>query len=299
MGLWLNKKLAVFLLCFLAGNFIFAQIGTEPTVYKDYKDPEQFDNFYRRRQTISAWQINKLKTGALVVKLRTDRPVIEALTKAGNKPMAEKKRLERLAINITISRAFRYNYNFSKVYFIYTSSNDSLLKGKRSGIFLDSNLVIDPSIIMTEDFYLISESDDIYNSSIGFVKEDSAKYISEKGSKSTLDAGIVIKNKYGHQLKKPFPYTYYITPFKRINAFEYISFRDTLLVLNVGGAFPPSNKNTYTYSGTKIKLYIPYDFTYKLFSYFVSDLNYNFTMFLRESLMPSEERLNAVKPYLY
>jgi hypothetical protein len=58
---------------------------------------------------------------------------------------------------------------------------------------------------MTEKFYLLAEKDFIYNSSIGFVKEDTAKYVKENGDRS-IEVAVVLKNKYGHQLKKPFPF---------------------------------------------------------------------------------------------
>src|SRR5690606_7913607 len=38
-----------------------------------------------------------------------------------------------------------------------------------------------------------------------FVPEDSAKFVTEHGN-PTLEMAVVLKNKYGHQLKKPFPY---------------------------------------------------------------------------------------------
>ena len=79
------------------------------------------------------------------------------------------------------------------------------MKGARSGIFLDTNLVVDPKIELKENFYLLAERDDVYNSSIGFVREDTARFIKETGNASK-DAAIVIKNKYGHQLKDPFPF---------------------------------------------------------------------------------------------
>lgn len=171
----------------------------------EYKNQEQFKNFYSRRNAVGKWQINQLKTGALCVRLHTNKNLIESLRKMGKADLATQKEYEMMAINKNIIMAYTRYYNFSKVYFFFSNYSDTLLKGARSGIFLDTNLVIDPKIEMKESFYLLAEKDDAYNSSIGFVKEDTAKYIKETGSASK-ECAMVIKNKYGHQLKDPFPF---------------------------------------------------------------------------------------------
>jgi hypothetical protein len=171
----------------------------------DYKDNKQFHNFYKRRNIIAKWQINELKNGALVVRLHNNKNLIESLKKMGKADLAAQKELEMMAINKNILMAFTRYYNFSKVYFFFSSSSDTLLKGTRSGIFLDTNLVVDPKIEMKEKYYLLAEHDDVYNSSIGFVPEDTANLVKETGNPSK-EAAIVIKNKYGHQLKDPFPF---------------------------------------------------------------------------------------------
>jgi len=297
---WLNKKYILLFLSLLFVGSIFSQEdGVSPPVYKDYKDPEQFEKFYKRRKIVGAWQINELKKGALVVRLKTEKLLIEALLKAGNTSMAEKKRLERLAINLNIMKAYRTYYNFSKVYFIYTSSNDSLLNGLRSRIFLDSNLVPDPNIAMTEDFYLIAETDFVYNSSIGFVKEDSARFVSENGSTINREAPIVVKNKYGHQLKKPFPYWTDKIPIRKAIFTEVVTINGVPIVFNVSGVIGAKKMATYTYEGEPLKLSIPYLFTYSLFSYFVTILNNNFQEYYRENPKPDLEKIGNIKPFLY
>lgn len=173
--------------------------------YKDYKDPKQFENFQKRRTFISQWQINQLKKGAIVVRLQTNQKLIEALTKAGNEKLATQKAAEQFAINKNTMFAYMEHLDFCKVYFIYSNSSDTLLKGARKGIFLDTNLAVNPNIEMTESFYLLAERDYAYNSSIGFVPEDSARFVTEQGN-PIKEMAIILKNKYGHQLKKPFPY---------------------------------------------------------------------------------------------
>ena len=185
----LNK---VWLLIFiLSVAFSFAQEDDERFGDKDYKDQDQFEKFYRRRKIIGAWQINQLKEGALVVKLKANSLAITALKKQGNMQLAERMRLEAAGINANILRAFKSNYTFSKVYFIYGSAVDSLLNGKREGVFLDTNLNVDAKIVMNEKFYLLVELDRLYNSSIGFVKEDSARFVKENGSSNNAETFVV------------------------------------------------------------------------------------------------------------
>ena len=188
------------------GGYVSAQDGVEPPVYKDYKDPDQFEKFRKRRITVAAWQINMLKDeGAIVVKLKTNNILIDQLIKQGNHQLAIEKQLEQFAINRNTMFAYLENFTFCKIYFMYSTSSDSLLNGARQGIFLDTNLTVDPTIVMKEKFYIIAERDIAYSSSIGFVIEDSARYVKESGNPIRLMA-IVLKNKYGHQLKAPFPY---------------------------------------------------------------------------------------------
>jgi hypothetical protein len=206
MARLLDKK--IILLFIFIISFVSAKAQQDEEIYrpKDYKDREQFEKFRKRRMIISAWQINQLKEGALVVKLKTNINQINAFSKHGEPDKAIEKTVETYIINKNIMMAYIDNFKFCKIYFIYSNSNDSLLKGLRSGFFLDTNLKVDPTIVMNEKFYLIAEKDFNYNSSIGFVKEDSARFVSEKGNPSGGEFDIVVKNKYGHQLKRPFPY---------------------------------------------------------------------------------------------
>lgn len=230
MALSLNKILSFFLLLTFG---VHSQDRNE-SVYRpnDYKDNSQFKNFYKRRFAISKWQINQLKSGALAVRLHNNKTLIEGLKKMGKADLATQKEYEMMAINKNIILAFKKHYNFSALYFFYASSSDSLLNGVRKGIFLDTNLRVDPTIEMKENFYLIAEKDDVYNSSIGYVKEDTARKVKETGNESK-EAAIVIKNKYGHQLKDPFPF-YVISKSTIIGTpVVYIPVGSTLVPVNV------------------------------------------------------------------
>ncbi len=205
MALRLNKRFTLFLLGFLWGLLLCAQESGITPEYKDYKDKDQFETFYKRRKKIAVWQINQLHKGALVVRLRTNKHLLEALQSKGENELARKKAAEQFVVNKNTMMAYLRYFNFCKVYFIYSSSSDSLLNGARKGIFLDTNLRIQPNLEMTETFYLLAERDMAFNSSIGFVKEDSARLVIERGN-PVKEMGVVLKNKYGHQLKAPMPY---------------------------------------------------------------------------------------------
>lgn len=200
----LNKIATIALL--MVFSFLNGQDKNE-SVYnpKDYKDNSQFKHFYNRRFDVAKWQINQLKNGALLVRLHNNKTLLDGLRKMGKADMATQKEYEMLAINKNIMLAFKKHYTFSPVYFFFSSNSDTLLNGARSGIFLDTNLTVDPTIILKEKFYLLAEKDDVYNSSIGFVREDTARFVKEIGNPSK-EASMVIKNKYGHQLKDPFPF---------------------------------------------------------------------------------------------
>lgn len=182
---------------------------------KDYQDKKGFEKFKKRSAQVSAWQIQNLKFGAIVVRLQNNQRKIDAYKKIGDKNNLYETMAKTQFLNKMMIRSILKEVDFCKVYFIYAQSSDSLLKGKKQGLFLDSTLKIDPNITMAENFYVLMETDYVYNSSIGFVKEDSARKVSESGSQTVL-APFVIKNKYGHQLKDPFPfYTNKMTPLKK------------------------------------------------------------------------------------
>ncbi len=171
---------------------------------KDYHD-ESFKKFGKRANQVAAWQIQNLKFGALVVRLQTNQRKIDAYRKIGQEKQAREVIAQTQFYNKLMIKAYEKKFDFCKVYFMYANYSDSLLKGIRKGIFIDSTLSVNPSIEMTEKFYMLAEKDHVYNSSIGFIKEDTAKYVTESGNTS-IEAAMVLKNKYGHQLKSPFPF---------------------------------------------------------------------------------------------
>ena len=299
MGLRLNNFIFIFFTCFFFLSKLNAQTEDENagTVYNDYKDKDQFKKFYKRRKIIGAWQINELKTGALVVRLKTNRRSIQAFLNLRDSIKAKEKLMETFIMNKNTMKAYLNNLNFCKLYFMYSNASDSLLNGTRQGIFLDTNLCIDPNISMTENFYLLAERDYIYNSSIGFLPEDSAKLAKESGN-PVREMGVTVKNKYGHQLKSPFPYyvksnvlnmvtaTYLIKPSTQIKStFEY-----SIMLNNVND---PKRKNRNTSFTDAFKIDIQQEFTYPKLALVISQFNDELKSYYQSSPKPELNKVDA------
>ncbi len=304
----LNKKVILFLVFGLSFAFVKAQEGNEYENTNDYKDPKQFEKFRKKRMIIGAWQINQLKTGALVVKLKTNINQVKAFKSVGKTEKANGKIAEAFIINKNIMMGYRDNYKFSKIYFIYSNSTDSLLNGARSGIFLDTNLTIDPNIVMDEKFYLIAEKDFAYNSSIGFVKEDSARIVTEHGNPTGNMYDIVVKNKYGHQLKRPFPYLALFT--KKISGYVgpvpmYYKYEDNKITYGVDKTQIEDMKATV---GKKFKsppkgfktLLVDKGDAYEFISNGINQFNYNLNQYYKESPTPELDKIDPeIKKFFY
>jgi hypothetical protein len=297
----LNKVSLLFIAAFAFSDFSVAQevTGEPERNSKDYKDPEQHERFNKRRNIVGAWQINELKNGALVVRLKTNHLAIEELRKAGNTKLADEKEIETFAINKNTMFAFLDNFRFCKVYFMPAQYSDSLLAGKRSGIFLDTNLNINPAITLKEKFYLLAERDYAYNSSIGFVPEDSARKVFEGGN-PVKQMAVVIKNKYGHQLKGPFPYFVKEKTFADAAYYTYpVSVRPTGGPLMITYQIDRSRVDDFE-KGTEKKrmpiapgsltVKIPKQFTYDKLSEAVQELNNDLETYHRKSPSPQNAK---------
>lgn len=297
MALKLNKWL--FIVFFLTTlPFLAQEDPTSRDNEREYKDGEQFEKFRRRRRTISAWQINQLREGALVVKLKTNNLVVNALEKSGDTKEAEIKRLEAAGINVNMMRAFRNHFNFCKLYFIYSQQGDSLLKGIRKGIFLDSSLQVDPTIELTESYYMLAETDRLYNSTIGFVPEDSARLVVEKGTPVTQEPYIIIKNKYGHQLNKPFPYFSKIKAgLEHASEVTYIHVNGERIPFNVVVIGKRRNAMSFNHNGDRIEVFIPKQYIYERLSLMVQNLDYELKAFYQSN--PEPRVRDDMKPFLY
>jgi hypothetical protein len=180
--------------------------GPKPPVIKDYKSDSSYKDFSDLRFKVARTQINLLKNdGALLVRLKTNSNTISKLKAAGNIDLATQVERETQLMNKNIIRSYTAEFKFCPVYFFYSDYSDSVKQKKLDRIFIDTNLVIDPTIICNSQFYLIAEQGFIYESSLGIVSESNASSAKERGS-PTKEVAIVVKNRYFIQLHKPFPY---------------------------------------------------------------------------------------------
>jgi len=202
------QKLNKFACCVfvLLTTFCVAQNdGVKSPVYTDYKSDTTYKNFDKLRYKVAYAQINALKKGALLIRLKTNSRAISKLKSVGNYDLATNLERETELENKIIMSAYKKEFTFCPVYFFYSESSDSVRKNNLSGIFVDTTLQVNSSIVCNASFFLVAEQDGIYNSSLGLVPESLAKTSRESGSYSR-DAPIVVKNKYFIQLHKPFPF---------------------------------------------------------------------------------------------
>lgn len=206
-----NKKFApiVFILWLFAffPAFLFAQSeGPKPPVVTDYKSDSSYKDFSKLRHSVAYAQIAELKkNGALLVRLKTNKNTIARLKAAGNNDLATQVEKETEVKNKIIMASYKLEFTFCPVYFFFSDVSDSVKHKRLDGIFLDSTLNQNSSIVCDKAFYLIADEGVLYNSSLGLVPEDKAESASEKGTPSR-EVPIVIKNRYFIQLHKPFPY---------------------------------------------------------------------------------------------
>lgn len=265
--------------CFLfVSAFSLAQTGSSKV--PEYHNKEQFKNFKKRSNIVSAWQIQNLRFGAMIVRLQNNQRKVDALKKAGQLELANEVIASTQFYNKLMMGVYAKELKFCKVYFIYAQLSDSLLNGARTGIFLDSTLNVNPSISMIENFYVIAEKDYVYSSSIGFVKEDTARFIKETGNR-TIDVAVVLKNKYGHQLKSPFP-TFVKRAFLKSSS-EYVA-KETIQV----------SPNVFK----EFSFLISKDVTFQKQSAYVIELNTDLNLFYNKS-QGAQITDPAIKPFLY
>jgi hypothetical protein len=159
----------------------------------------------QNNRSIAIEQIAALKGGALVVRLKTNDKSVEAYRRNGQNEIAERIIAERKAQNQKIVDAFRKEFDFCKVYFIYASSTSDLLNGKK-GIFLNDTLALDTTIELKESFYLIAE----YGAVTANMRFDEYHYKNvnktEATSNTTTTSALFISDTTLTQLKEPFPF---------------------------------------------------------------------------------------------
>lgn len=206
MVLKLNNIITILILLSSVVSYSQESDGPKPPKVTDYKSDSSYKDYSSLRFKVAKAQINKLKNGgALLVRLKTNTNTINRLKTAGNIDLATQVERETQLTNKAIIRAYNKKFEFCPVYFFYSDCSDSVKHKNLTGIFVDSTLSVNSSIVCNATFYLVAEQGSIYDSSLGIVSESQAPKAVEKGTASK-EVAIVVKNRYFIQLHKPFPY---------------------------------------------------------------------------------------------
>ena len=201
---WRMVMTSIIIVSFNSG-FCQEENTTHPKV-NNFKEDSSFAAFGKYRESVAKAQIISLKNGgALLVRLKTNTNTINRLKAAGSMDLATQVERETRLNNKAIVRAYTNEFKFCPVYFFNSDCSDSVKHKSLSGIFVDTNLVINSNIVCNASFYLVAEQGSIYDSSLGLVSEAQASKASEKGTPAK-EVFMVIKNRFFIQLNKPFPY---------------------------------------------------------------------------------------------
>ncbi|MCW5907387.1 MAG: hypothetical protein KIS94_05985 [Chitinophagales bacterium] len=156
-------------------------------------------------RTIAIQQIADLKSGALIVRLKTNDKSVEAYRRNGRNDVADRIIADRKIQNQKIVDAFRSRFDFCKVYFIYASSTNQVLEGT-TGLFLNDAMEPDTSIVIKESYFLLAE----YGTVTANMRGDEYHYKNvdktEASSNTTTSSAIFISDTSLTQLKEPFPF---------------------------------------------------------------------------------------------
>ena len=187
----------LFFILFFANKNSFAQESYNSTVLDDYSNLKRLE---------AEQNINNLKEGALLIRLKTRSKSLKAYEKAGATHLIKRIKKERDAENKKIIDLFNKYFDFCPTYFFYTDDTELLLLGKHEGMFLNNELKKDKNIILDKDFYLIAEFDVLLEEKLWTDSTLTATNQNKVYQHQALNKVIVIKDKNLEQLKDPFPF---------------------------------------------------------------------------------------------
>jgi len=137
-------------------------------------------------------QINELKNGVLLVRLKTSENAIKYLEQQGKYEEAEQLFQQQKINNLEIINAFKQHFTFCPVYFFFNNQSQKILNSDFENVFLTENLSIDSSIKLINPVYYFAEFDILETS--------------DEASGGTGIEALIIKDKNLKQLSKPFPF---------------------------------------------------------------------------------------------
>lgn len=194
-------KLSAIIIIILISSSVFSQIPN--------------NDFKKNRKEQSIEQINELRNGVLLVRLKTKENTISALKERGLDNKAKQIENELYETNKAIMDAFKSNFDFCKFYF-FSSKYSVFLKNKQfdSVFYYNSELVIDKNIrpLITK-FYVAeyapieSDTSSYYKSTKPIRGENGIEKKDNYYKQGTYGfEALIIRSDGFVQLAKPFPY---------------------------------------------------------------------------------------------
>lgn len=166
----------------------------------------------------AAEQLADLQKGTLVVRIYMNKNKADLLQKTIQDPAtSEDKRrsLSQLLKNHledrelykkNVIKAFRNEYHFSKVVFIHDYDQKKLANGREAGIFLNDQGIVDPSIKMESDFYLLCGRGNTDDSFVIYAPngDNMPSHFPNKYNRNILEglASLFIKDKMANYVRK-------------------------------------------------------------------------------------------------
>ncbi len=174
-------------------------------------DPDTVPERQRASATLRA-----LKSGAVVVRLKTNDKSVAAYRKAGRDDVADRIVEDRKKQNLKMYYAYKTHFTFCPVYFIYAKDTKELLKGNRN-IFLNQDLNYDSTVTFNYTNFIFSE----YGTAEGYsdFSDFSGLPVSGRYDARTMDtvstehntmpattSALLFLDKHLNQLQRPFPF---------------------------------------------------------------------------------------------
>jgi len=155
-----------------------------------------------RKDTVTD-QLNNMQSGAMFIRLPTNKAKIAKLKKAGRNDSAKKESAEMAQFHTDILKTFEKHFTFCPVYYYYSDKSVEVKNGNFDGNLFDAKLnnVSSLSFSNKQKFY----------GEFGFVHQEELTV--ERNGKTEKVAGIggkkafVIRTHEGLQPLRPFPYT--------------------------------------------------------------------------------------------
>lgn len=183
--------------------------------YRFHGKKEKKTPYRLHRREMAKSDIDKLKDGALLVRLSTSENKITALRNAGREKQASKAETWQRTQNEKIVKAFKTHFDFAPVYFFYSDKSNQVRKGDFDRIFLNEKLELDTTIELSRQ--------NIYTAEYTAMKQDTfvqlshyeleqigdfrSKWVPRYYGQANLGfRAFVVKNQNFEQMVEPFPY---------------------------------------------------------------------------------------------